>query len=206
MFNFIAAALLSWLLVDPLRAPGSMQPETLPFPPGASLPKLDDALAALGLPTTGSPLNAGFPLALAAAWAAHVHVFRTRAGFEARVQGASPNAAAYAGVDPSRSVVRAMALSGLLSSGVAVNELLGAQNQLNLDFPAGAGFVGIAVALMADNRPLLVPFAALLFGFLAQGGAELGLDYPRVSPQISLAAQGFAVLVAGAALGFRRRA
>ena len=206
MFNFVASALLSWLLVDPLRAPGSMQPETRAFAPGARLWKLDDALSALGSPTTGTPLNASFLLALAAAAAVHIYVFRTRAGFEAGVQAANPSAAACAGVDATRVVVRAMALSGLLASGVAVNELLGAQNRLILDFPAGAGYVGIAVALMAGSRPMMVPLAALLFGFLAQGGAELGLDYPRISPQIVVAAQGFAVLVAGAALGSRRLA
>ena len=203
MFNFLASALLSWLLVDPLRAPGSMQPETRPFPPGASLWRLDDALVALGLPPTGSPLNASLALALLAMVAAHVFLFRARLGFETRVFGASPSAARYAGVAPTRVILVSMGLSGALASGVAINELLGAQNRLILDFSGGAGFVGIAVALLAGNRPLAIAPAALLFGFLYQGGAALGLDYPRVSPQIVTAAQGLMVLLIGGLLGRR---
>ena len=204
MFNFIASALLSWLLVDPMRAQGSMQPETRPFPPGASLWRLDDALVALGLSPTGSPLNASLALALAATVAAHVFLFRSRPGFETRVFGASPTAAHYAGVASTRVILVAMGLSGALASGVAINELLGAQNRLILDFSGGAGFVGIAVALLAGNRPLAIAPAALLFGFLYQGGAALGLDYPRVSPQIVTAAQGVMVLLIGGLLGRRR--
>ena len=204
MFNFIASALLSWLLVDPMRAQGSMQPETRPFPPGASLLRLDDALVVLGLSPTGSPLNASLALALAAMVAAHVFLFRSRLGFETRVFGASPTAAHYAGVASTRVILIAMGLSGALASGVAINELLGAQNRLILDFSGGAGFVGIAVALLAGNRPLAIAPAALLFGFLYQGGAALGLDYPRVSPQIVTAAQGVMVLLIGGLLGRRR--
>ena len=53
MFNFLASALLGWLLVEPLRAPGSMQPETRSFEAGALLPKFDDIAAWIGVPTTG---------------------------------------------------------------------------------------------------------------------------------------------------------
>ena len=40
---------------------------------------------------------------------------------------------------------------------------------LILDFTAGFGFVGIAVALMGRNHPLGIFFAALLFGALLSG-------------------------------------
>ncbi len=205
MFNFIASALVSWLLVDPLRAPGSMQPETRAFPEAARLLRLDDVLIHFNLAPTGTPLNASLLLALAAIVAAHVHVFRTRAGYEARVHGANSNAAAYAGISSTRVVVLSMALSGALASGVAMNELLGAQNRLILDFPAGAGFVGIAVALMARNRPLAILPAAVLFGVLYQGGAELAFDNPRISRDLITVAQGFAVLVVGGFSAARRR-
>jgi ABC-type uncharacterized transport system permease subunit len=205
MFNFLASALVSWLLVDPLRAPGSMQPESRPFPDSARLLRLDDALALFGLPPTGAPLNASLLIALAAIAAAHVFVFRSRAGFDARVHGANPDAAAYAGISSRRVIVLSMAISGALAAGVAMNELLGAQNRLILDFPAGAGFVGIAVALMARNRPFAILPAALLFGVLYQGGAELAFDNPRISRDLVTVAQGLVVLVVGGFPLARRR-
>ena len=197
MFNFLASALLGWLLVEPMRAPGSMQPETLPFPASVAMPRLDDALAAMGLATTGSPLNASLPLALAAAFATHLLVARTRAGFDMRVLGASPAAAAFAGIPSTRTIVLAMAVAGALASGLALNELTGAQNRLILEFTGGYGFVGIAVALTGRNHPAGIVLAAILFGALYQGGAELAFEKPRITRDVVILVQGFVVLVVG---------
>ena len=49
MFNFIAAALMAYLLVDVMKAPGTMSPETASFPPNARLPAMHEVLGAIGL-------------------------------------------------------------------------------------------------------------------------------------------------------------
>ena len=67
-------------------------------------------------------------------------------------------------------IVLAMALSGALAGCMAINEILGAQHRLILNFTAGYGFTGIAVALMGRNHPVGIMLAALLFGALYQGG------------------------------------
>ena len=59
---------------------------------------------------------------------------------------------------------------------MALNEIMGEQHRLLLDFVAGAGFVGIAVALMGRSHPVGIVLAAILFGVLYQGGAELAFD------------------------------
>ena len=197
MFNFLASALLGWLLVDPLRAPGSMQPETRGFPPSAAMPKLDDALAVFGLPATGSPLNASLLLALAAAICVHVLINRTRGGFEIRVFGANRDTAASAGVSATRVIVLAMAIAGALSGGLALNELAGAQNRLILEFTGGYGFVGIAVALTGRNSPGGIVLAGILFGALYQGGAELAFERPRITRDVIILVQGVVVLAIG---------
>ena len=56
---------------------------------------------------------------------------------------------------------------------------MGVHHRIVLDFPAGYGFAGIAVALMGRNHPLGIALAALLFGALQQGGAELAFEIPR---------------------------
>ncbi len=197
MFNFLASALLSWLLVAPLRAPGSMQPETGPFPGVALAPKFDDLLAQFGWTLTGSPLNASLIVALLAAVGAHVLLYRTRAGYEIRAFGANRHAARYAGISATRTIVGAMAFSGALASGLALNELAGAQGRLILEFTGGYGFVGIAVALMGRNHPVGVVLAALLFGALYQGGAELAFERPKISRDMIVLVQGFVVLAVG---------
>jgi simple sugar transport system permease protein len=92
----------------------------------------------------------------------------------------------------------AMTLSGALAGLMAVNELLGSQHRLLLGFTSGAGFVGIAVALMGRNHPAGIVVAALLFGALYQGGSELAFDMPRVSRDLIVVVQGLVILFAGA--------
>jgi simple sugar transport system permease protein len=69
---------------------------------------------------------------------------------------------------------------------------------LLLEFVSGAGFTGIAVALMGRNRPAGIVIAALLFGALFQGGAELGFEVRGFSRDMVVLLQGFIVLFSGA--------
>jgi ABC-type uncharacterized transport system permease subunit len=187
-----------------MRAPSSMEPETARFPAQAAVPTAQSVLGALGVAAPTTPLNLSFLLALACAVAVWVFVWRTRTGYEIRTTGANPNAAVYGGMSPAWIVVLTMTLSGALSSGVAVNEIMGVQNRLLLEFTAGYGFVGIAVALMGRAHPLGVVLAGLLFGILYQGGAELAFDQPKISRDMIVAIQGFVVLFAGALDGLYR--
>ena len=204
MFNWLASTLMGYLLVNMLRAPQSMEPETVPFPPSAAIPSVKAVLAGLGIETATTPLNLSFVLALACAAATWVFVWRTRTGYEIRTTGANPTAAVYGGIAPAWIIVLTMTLSGALASGVAVNEIMGVQNRLLLEFTAGYGFVGIAVALMGRAHPLGVVFASLLFGILYQGGAELAFDQPKISRDMIVVIQGLVVLFAGALEGLYR--
>src|SRR3546814_13789177 len=71
-------------------------------------------------------------------------------------------------------------------------------HRLQVDFVSGAGFVGIAVALMGRAHPLGVILAAILFGMLYQGGAELAFEIPVISRDMILVIQGLVILFAGA--------
>ena len=98
-----------------------------------------------------------------------------------------------------------MALSGALAAGLAVNEVIGVQQHLLLEFTAGYGFVGIAVALMGRAHPVGVVLAALLFGVLYQGGAELSFDHPAITRDMVTVIGGVLILFAGALDGLFRR-
>ena len=79
MFNWLSSTLMAYLLVNTLRAPGSMQAETAGFPPAATIPSMHDVLAALGIDTAVTPLNLSFVLALLCALATcWIFVWRTR--------------------------------------------------------------------------------------------------------------------------------
>jgi len=197
MANFIAYSLMEYVLVNVLIKPGHMSPETRYFAPNAVLPKMDAIFAAVGITVAQTPLNLAFLIALICIVLVWALIWHTRWGYSVRVVGASPRAAVYAGIAPAGRIVQTMLLSGALAGGVALNEVMGAQGKLLINFPAGYGFTGIAVALMGRNHPFGVLIAAILFGALYQGGAELTFDMPEISPYLVVALQGLVILFTG---------
>lgn len=198
MFNFIAAALLVYLLVGPLKMAGSMAPETAKFTESAILPSIATIAGWFGWTVARSPLNLSLVLALAAAVAVWVLIWHTRLGYRIRTVGANPDAAVYAGISPARITIVALMISGGLAGLMATNEILGSQGRLINEFVAGAGFVGIAAALMGRGHPFGIVLASLLFGVLTQGGAELAFEKPRITREMIVVIQGFVILFAGA--------
>jgi simple sugar transport system permease protein len=198
MFNFIASALMTYLLVNVLIAPGQQIPESATLPESARVPQIHEMLGAIGLEVARSPLNLSFVFALVCCVLFWLFVWQTRFGYALRVVGQNETAAIYGGISPARQIMIAMTLSGALAGLVALNIVLGAQHRLILDFTGGFGFVGIAVALMGRNHPVGIVLAALLFGALYQGGSELSFDMPALSKDIVVVIQGLVILFAGA--------
>ena len=198
MFNYIASALMGYLLVDVLRTPGQMNAETRQFPPGGIVPQFHEVLKPLGIVWPVTPFNLSFLLALAAALGVWALIWRTRLGYEIRTVGVNATAAVYGGISPARITIITTLLSGALAGGLAVNVILGEEHRLILEYTAGFGFVGIAVALMGRAHPVGIILAAILFGVLYQGGAELAFDKPKISRDMIIVIQGLVVLFAGA--------
>jgi simple sugar transport system permease protein len=191
MFNFIASALMTYLLVNVLIKPGQQSPETREFGPGAVMPRF-------GTLFSPSTFNLSSVLALAACLLVWLYIWRTRWGYSLRVVGQNPQAAVYAGISPERTTLIAMLISGGLAGCLGVNELMGSEHRILLDFPGGAGFVGIAVALMGRNHPVGILAASLLFGALYQGGSQLSFDMPHVSRDMVVLIEGLVILLCGA--------
>ena len=199
MFNFIAASAMVYLLVGPLKPPGAMAPQTRQFVEGGSLPKIGFLLEPFGLTVRPSvPLNVSFLLALAMAVLIWALIWRTKLGYEIRTYGLSPKAARYAGISETRIIIITMMISGALAGMMALNPIMGDQHNVSLDFVSGAGFVGIAVALMGRSHPAGIVPAAILFGALYQGGAELAFEMPAISRDMIVIIQGLVILFAGA--------
>jgi len=198
MFNFIAATLMVYLLVNVLIEPGQMSPQSRDFAAHATLPAMHDLLGRIGIDFPRTPLNLAFPFALVCGVLVWIYVWHTRWGYELRTVGANPEAAVYAGISPARNIVRAMAVSGALAGMMGLNEVMGVNHRLLLNFTAGYGFVGIAVSLMGRNHPLGIVLASLLFGALYQGGAELAFEMPKVTRDLVVVIQGLVILFVGA--------
>jgi len=198
MFNFIAAAALNYVLVNILRPVGSMDPASARFPEATHLPKLNEVFAGLGMEWgKNTPANVTFLAALAACLAVWLLIWRTRFGYEVRAFGRSEKAALYAGISPVRITIITMLISGGLAGLMAINNVMGESERLVLNAVEGAGFIGIAVALMGRNHPAGILLAALLFGFLYQGGGELAL-WTSIPRELITVIQALVILFTGA--------
>ncbi len=198
MFNYIAFSLLGYMLVNVLRPPGAGDPASEKFHASTHLPTFQDMFATPDNPLFRSaPANVSFFLALAACVFVYILIWRTRLGYEIRHFGHSQTAALYAGTNGTRITVIAMLISGALAGLMAVNTTQGEAERLILNSTEGAGFIGIAVALMGRNHPFGVLLAALLFGFLYQGGAELAL-WTTIPVQLIMVIQALVILFTGA--------
>ncbi|GLQ35490.1 ABC transporter permease [Amylibacter marinus] len=198
MFNFLAASLMVWLLAGPMMLQGQQSPQTAIFDTSAHLPKMSEIFAIFGVKIAKSPLNISFLLAIVALGIFYVLIWKTRLGYEIRTVGKNPEAAHYAGINVARTIIIAMAISGAFAGLMATNEVLGVHNRVILNFTAGYGFTGIAVALMGRNHPIGIFLASLLFGVLYQGGAELDFEFKSITREMVLLIQGMIILFSGA--------
>lgn len=198
MFNFIGSAIMVWLLAGPLIQPGQQSPQTPQFEPTAHLPKATDILSALSIKVASSPLNLSFAIAIVALFIFWVLVWKTKFGYELRAVGHNAEAARYAGINVPKIIIIAMAISGAFAGLMATNEILGVQHKVILNFTAGYGFTGIAVALMGRNHPVGIFLASLLFGALYQGGSELDFEFQSITREMVLVIQGMIILFSGA--------
>ncbi len=202
----VASAVMTYLLVNVMIKPGQQSPETREFEPSAWLPFAHEILGWFGIASGRSPLNLCFIWALICCLAFWVYVWHTRWGYRLRALGLNEHAAIYGGVAPAGTIILAMTISGALAGFVALNEIMGVQHRLLLNFTGGAGFVGIAVALMGRNHPIGIVLAAILFGALYQGGSEVSFEMPALTREMIVAIQGFIILMCGAFENlFRRR-
>ena len=197
MFNFIAASVMNWVILKMIPE-GQQNPASRVFADSAALPLLNKIMPVLG----DTPLNISFLIAIAALAIYGVAVWRSSWGYQLRATGLNAHAAHYAGVKISRTIIVTMLVSGALAGLGAVNSVMGSTHYLSLNFPAGAGFVGIAIALMGRQHPVGIFLSSVLFGALIQGGFDLSLEKPNIPQETFIFIQGLIILFCGAMENF----
>jgi ABC-type uncharacterized transport system permease subunit len=186
MLNFIAAGLASYVTLYLLKNPDTQNPETRQIGVGY----LIHQFGIFG----GAPVSLALPLAIMAAVFVWILLWRTVLGYEMRAVGQSEPAARAAGINSGRIRIIAMAVAGGLAGLVGVGEVLGNAGKFRLGFSPEYGFIGIAVALLGRNQPVGVVAAALLFGALHKGAADLDLETEHVTRELSLVLQALIIL------------
>lgn len=171
MLNSIATGVTAYLLANYLRKPlvgSELLLATRPIPASGQLPPL----AVIG----GEDLRSFVLIAVALGVLVYVLIWRTRFGYDLRASGINPDAARASGIDPNRMILTTMLISGAIAGLIGMSDLFGFFHAYTLDFPAGLGFDGIAVALVGLNHPVGIAIAAMVFSWVDRAAQILDLE------------------------------
>jgi len=168
MLNVVAVQLMNYLLNGPLIDPvgGGRIPQTERLIENADLPRL------LG----SGRFHIGPIIALVAAVAAYILLWRTPLGYRVRAVGLNPDASRYAGIPVKRTIVLALTMSGAMAGLAGAVLVFGSESHRMVTdgstagFTGSAGFNGIVAALFGGLHPLWTVPASFLFGGLLVGG------------------------------------
>jgi len=192
MVNRIVDAIVPWSLATVIR---SSSLRTGDIAPGASLPRLDRLFPALA----GSAASFAFPLAVIVVFAVMELLRRTRAGREIRWVGLRPEACRAEGIDVERRFLLAMLLSGAIAALAMSSTALGYKGYFELGLGAGAGWSGIAVAMLGRGKAWGIVLAAVFLGTLEQAGLAVNARVPKEAMDVLEAALIVLVAVASRA-------
>lgn len=172
MMNRIVEVLVPFTLATVL---GATALRTADVAPGAALLRLDRIFPSL----SGSAASLAFPLAVTCVFALHFWLARSRAGREITWIGVNPQACRAEGVDVRNRLVLAMLLSGAFAGLGMSATVLGYKGYFEIGLGSGAGFAGIAVALLGRGHPAGILLAAIFFGTLEQAGLAINARVPK---------------------------
>ncbi len=146
------------------------------------------------LPSYSNSLNWTTMITFAIVLIMQIVLFYTRYGFKLRAVGFNPIASKTAGINSDRIIMSSMFLSGGLAGLAGVFYVIGTSPYRYVSgFEGTLGFDGIAVALIAQNSPIAIAFAAIFFGFLTEGKNSLDRT-TDIPPDILFALQAFVII------------
>ncbi len=166
LLNLVAVAAVSGLVRGALQDPGGDYPQSRALPDAVRLPPL----------AAGARVTAAILIALALAILATLLLERTPLGLKLRATGCAPAAARAIGLPHARLRLLAFAGSGALAGLAGGLEVLAVTGRLYDPFAEGAGYTGIAAALLGGSHPLAAAASALLFAALGAGSSAMQRD------------------------------
>lgn len=173
MLNFIALALVSYLVNNVFNVQASVH--TPEISPSADILRFDSLTGLF----KGSPFNLSFIIAILCCIIMYYIIWKTPFGYEIKSFGLNKNVAEYAGMNTKKLTLYSMAIAGGFAGLAGSNFVSGYKHYFELGFSEGAGYLGIAIALIARNNPFAVIPAAIFFGILAYGGLTINTIVPK---------------------------
>jgi simple sugar transport system permease protein len=178
MLVYVAEQLLASMALGAMRNPDGMG-----FPGSRNLAQYASATSWIN---ESAGMHWGVVTAFIAVIFAYVTLARHMFGFQVRLAGQSPRAAAFAGVHPQRLVLICLGVSGALAGMAGLFEVAGPAGQISIDFNVGYGFTAIIVAFLGRLHPVGILLAGGLMALTYIGGeiAQSNLGLPGAAIQL----------------------
>jgi len=143
---------------------------------------------------SGTSITSGLIIVLIVIIFIKIFFSRTLLGYEIRMTGDNQAFAKHTGIHVKGRMVIAQTM-GIFIAGVGGGvDILSHYTRFNWKTLPGFGFDGFMVAIIAKNKPLMIPFAALFFGYLRLG-AELMAFNSDVAKEVVAIIQGIIILL-----------
>ena len=178
LLNRVADAFIGLLLGIGLAQKGSVR--TPDIAAHARLSRLDRFVPALAGSAVSTALLLAVALVAVVLWA----LPRTRAGREAELVAGNEEACRVEHIPVRWRRAQALVLSGAIAGLASLATVLGYKGYYEQGLGFGAGFAGLAVAILGRGRLVGIVFAALLFGTLAQGGLAVNAYVPAEAMEV----------------------
>ena len=161
LLNYIAIAVLDFLVVGPLRDPASLNnPGTYPIDSAFQISDIGN-----------SSVHWGLIISLVVCVGLWIAMRFTTFGFSVDVTGGNRRAAQLAGMSVGKLVLATCFLGGGAAGLAGSIEIAAVQGAANTALNAGYGYQGILIAFIARHNPIaIIPVAILLGGIHAAGG------------------------------------
>ena len=189
LLNFIVLLFVGAMLDGPMKDSSAMGwPQSVGLQPDLELSKL----------IAQTRLHTGLLWGVALSVLLWALIKFTTFGFDMRALGANAKAAAFAGVQITRTVVLVAMLSGALAGLAGAIEVAGRAGYVTLEMSPGYGYSGIVIAMLAALNPLGVSVASVFIAGVLVGADSMSraMAVPTYLADVMVATSLLSVLVA----------
>lgn len=159
MINFICLHIGKYLMHYVMRDPKAGFDASYKYEVTARLPKL----------FSKTNIHLGLIIAIVVVILGYLALYKSPWGYGVRMTGLNANFAKFQGMGVPAMILSASMAGGFLAGMGGAVEQLGMYKRFSYEGLSGHGWDGIMIAVIAQNNPKLVPFAALFVAYISTG-------------------------------------
>lgn len=192
-FNFIAHAIMLYVVYGPWKPTGVANGSTKMLPAQYWMPQLPDSYLSLW----------ALGIAVIAVVVVTIVLQGTHFGLKLKAVGKNNKSSFLLGIPTNRYMLLSFVLCGIFAGLTGAIQVTSFNHVLNYKISGGFGYMGLMVGMLANIQPLVTAPIAFVFVALTKGAAGLGMDM-HLDSNLSGVIQGSLVLFVLVMDGVRR--